>query len=506
VTSSATAVLFKDLQKLVSSAQHESTGNLKHRELLDRLENKPFWIWDKEEHRQEDIRTDGDCCFNHIIGLPQKDGVDKPMYDYEKLIFDVFAQLGAKHVWIKKATGLGVTEFFLRFMAWLCLKDNTLSGSQMCIVTGPNIDIAIKLIKRMKALFESRLHATFDSKETVLELNGCTIEAYPSNHIDAYRALDKPKFILIDEGDFFRKSEQEDVRHVSERYIAKSDPYIVMVSTPNAPDGLFEHIEKEPEGVCLYKRLFLDYTYGVGKIYTAEEIEKAKASPSFEREYNLKYLGQIGNVFHTKDIEAAIEMGKNYNPDNFNPYSHFTSVSIGIDPGYGNSAFGIVVTQWVDNHIQILHAEEYQRPDFNEMLSKVYELMSKYQVDKLYIDGANPSFIRSLKLQIGEDANYLEQIATLKSNGWTEEQALKNMKIIPVNFNKESKPMLGHCKLILEENDPRRIAINPTFDKLITSLRTAVDNDGTLDKESTSYNDIFDAFRLALKFYNFVET
>jgi hypothetical protein len=27
-----------------------------------------------------------------------------------------------------------------------------------------------------------------------------------------------------------------------------------------------------------------------------------------------------------------------------------------------------------------------------------------------------------------------------------------------------------------------------------------VDNDGTLDKEATSYNDIFDAFRLALKF------
>jgi hypothetical protein len=28
------------------------------------------------------------------------------------------------------------------------------------------------------------------------------------------------------------------------------------------------------------------------------------------------------------------------------------------------------------------------------------------------------------------------------------------------------------------------------FDKLITALRTAVDNDGTLDKECTSYNDI----------------
>jgi hypothetical protein len=123
-----------------------------------------------------------------------------------------------------------------------------------------------------------------------------------------------------------------------------------MVSTPNAPDQLFEHIEKEPEDTCLYKRLFLDYTYGIGKIYTAEEIDKAKQSPSFEREYNLKYLGRIGNVFHTKDIEAALDKGRRYNPDNFNPYA-FTKRSMGIDPGYGSSAFGIVVMQWVDNYI-----------------------------------------------------------------------------------------------------------------------------------------------------------
>jgi hypothetical protein len=55
------------------------------------------------------------------------------------------------------------------------------------------------------------------------------------------------------------------------------------------------------------------------------------------------------------------------------------------------------------------------------------------------------------------------------------------------------------------ENEDGKIAINPDkIDKLITSLRTAVDNDGTLDKEAT-YNDIFDAFRLALKFYHFQE-
>ena len=46
-----------------------------------------------------------------------------------------------RHIFVKKATGIGATEFFLRLMSWLCLKDDNLAGNQMVIVTGPNIDI-----------------------------------------------------------------------------------------------------------------------------------------------------------------------------------------------------------------------------------------------------------------------------------------------------------------------------------------------------------------------------
>jgi hypothetical protein len=329
---------FKDIKRRVTL---EAT--IQQSKLFERLQNKPFWIWNITEHKQEDIKTNGYCCFNHIIGLPQKFGIGSPLYDYEKLVFDSLVTYnGNKHVWIKKATGLGISEFMLRFMAWLCLKDNALSGSQMCIVTGPRIDLAIALIDRMKRLFAGLV--TFDTKETVIELNNVKIEAFPSHHLDATRGLPNVSFILLDEADFFPPGQQQDARDVSERYIAKSNPYIVMVSTPNAPDGLFERIEKESEDTCLYKRIFLDYTYGIGKIYTAEEIEKAKQSPSFEREYNLKYLGRIGNVFHTKDIEAAIEKGRKYDPDAFNRV-YLSSRSMGIDPAYGSSAFGIVVTQ-----------------------------------------------------------------------------------------------------------------------------------------------------------------
>jgi hypothetical protein len=65
------------------------------------------------------------------------------------------------------------------------------------------------------------------------------------------------------------------------------------------------------------------------------------------------------------------------------------------------------------------------------------------------------------------------------------------MKVEPVNFNQEHKEMLGHCKMLLERG---YIAINPAFDKLITALRTAIAEENILDKESTSYCDVFDAY------------
>jgi hypothetical protein len=186
-------VTFRDLQKIVQQSQ----SGPQQSQLLQRLRDKPFWIWDPKQHKQEDIRTKGDCCFNHIIGLPRKDGIEKSIFDYEKLLYDSLLipefyndskhDFKHKHLWVKKATGLGVTEFMLRLMAWLCLRNNDYRNSQMCIVTGPNQDIAIKLIKRMKGLFEHKLGITFANKEMVLELNGCSIEAYPSNHLDAYK-------------------------------------------------------------------------------------------------------------------------------------------------------------------------------------------------------------------------------------------------------------------------------------------------------------------------------
>ena len=197
----------KDLQQLLKERQGVTTET--ETKLFSRLKDKPFWIWDKEEHKQNFLLNSKDCCFNHIIGLPQKDGRPLPLFEYEQRIYETLFQVRNpghftdKHLWIKKATGLGITEFFLRLIAWLCLRNDEYQGNDICILTGPSLDLAIKLIKRIKALFQPHSIYFDDYAKDIVELNGCRIQCYPSHHLASYRSLVSPKFILLDEADFF---------------------------------------------------------------------------------------------------------------------------------------------------------------------------------------------------------------------------------------------------------------------------------------------------------------
>jgi hypothetical protein len=167
-------VTFRDLQKVIESQPDYSSSE------LERLGGKAFWHWDRGEHRQKDRSSNGDCCFNHIIGLPRKDGKRKPLFDYEGMLYkalripgyfnsypsvktkdipsdNVMYPFKEKHLWILKATGLGVTECMLRFMAWLCLKDDDCRDSQMVIVTGPNQELAKERDSSSQATTRDRL-------------------------------------------------------------------------------------------------------------------------------------------------------------------------------------------------------------------------------------------------------------------------------------------------------------------------------------------------------------
>ena len=115
-----------------------------------------------------------------------------------------------------------------------------------------------------------------------------------------------------------------------------------------------------------------------------------------------------------------------------------------------------------------------------------------------------PSFISALKDRVDEDTDYEQQIAYYKKSYasiYDLEFLQQNMLVIPVPFSKYHKDMLAHVKEMMEYQNGH-MAIYPRFNKLITSLRTAVENDGTLDKEATSHDDILDSLRLGMMFWH----
>lgn len=86
--------------------------------------------------------------FNTWLGLPVKQGVSMPIFDYEMELFDSLME--NKMLWICKATGLGITEFMIRFMVWYGLTNDKAKNTRMLIVTGPNWDLAKNIILRIK--------------------------------------------------------------------------------------------------------------------------------------------------------------------------------------------------------------------------------------------------------------------------------------------------------------------------------------------------------------------
>jgi hypothetical protein len=175
-------------------------------------------------------------------------------------------------------------------------------------------------------------------------------------------------------------------------------------------------------------------------------------------------------------------------------------VSIGIDPSFGSSKFGIVATRFVNSRIEVVVAEEHDRPDFDSMINRVFEIKNKIGMNACYVDAANPEIWKSLKTQLSEESGesyVFGKLAEYKKNGWDVNGI---MKVIPTPFSINHKEMLQHTKSLVE--DPRNlVCIDNSFDKLLTALRTCVANEYKMDKEATSYNDILDAFRLSLQFY-----
>jgi hypothetical protein len=381
----------------------------------------------------------------------------QPIWDYESNIVDILENK-SRYLYILKATGIGITTLILYWLIWRMTRDDEWRGRQVCVIVGPNITLAVKLVNRVRKLF-AKHNLFFSTKETYLNINGCELECFPSFHVDSFRSLENPACIYISEGDFFPAHQQTQVRHVAERYIGKSDSYIVIESTPNAPGGLMETILKEEPSI--YTKLKLDWTVAVNKTISERLIKQAQKSISFQREYELAFSGRLGNSFHPSWIDKATKV--EYNPDFINEAS---ARVIGIDPSWGSSATGILIMDSINSKACVLYAEEFKHAEYEDMVGLVAQLMDKYApIDNVFVDGAQVAFIKSLKGYIdGEPTDYHAHLERIKPM-ITEFNPITNfMKVVPVNFRVEHQSMLSTARMAMENG---YMGIRPKFTKLI---------------------------------------
>jgi hypothetical protein len=333
-------MISKDFKRIIQEYEQIATESVE----ITRLVNdcpKSFYKWNDKNHwAGHDKRNKGLCCFWDWAGTPMKGSLRMPVLPYQKLLYKMLKE--QKHIWIKKSRGLGVTTFMIYWIAHQCLTQYK-PGDRVCIVVGPRIDLAEDWITRFKSLFRENFPAVYSElikqQSTVALLNGIRVEAFPSHHVDTMRGLDKVKCIMSDESDYYPTFQQKEVRAVLEGYIGKpnSDPHIMICSTPRNPNGLLQEIELEQDS--LYYKMFLTYEYGLegpSPIYSKEQIEQAKKSPDFPREYKGQYIGLQGNVLSSVAIDRCLKLGEEM--DKTAPIDNWsidTSYVMSIDIGWG---------------------------------------------------------------------------------------------------------------------------------------------------------------------------
>ena len=188
----------------------------------------------------------------------------------------------------------------MRYLAWKALSSNELTNKSIFLVSGTREEFTNSIKVRLERLFERKFpQIKFDSKYTELTLgNNTWIKVFPTKRIQDLRGYTDVSYIFIDEADFFDPAEQWELEYVIKAYEEKSNCKLILTSTPNKPESLFYKIEKDEIFKGFFKKIFLHYSVGLGKIYDADFIEREKNEPYFQREYNLQYSGRVGNLYY----------------------------------------------------------------------------------------------------------------------------------------------------------------------------------------------------------------
>lgn len=388
----------------------------------------------------------------------------------------------------------------LRIIAHLATRDDSLAGTEVVIATGNRVELGLALMKRLKSLLKWQLPET---KETQAVINGCTVNVYPAQHSQAIRGVEKASVCWSDEAGSYPIGQAREVRAIFEGFIAKSNPVIAFTGTPGHINDLLHQMFEEDERETIYQRIKQDYTYS--KLYSEEDIIRAKRSKSWSREMVLSYGIGTGTCFNSSHLDRCII----YNPQPLDISS--SVISVGIDPAFSGSADGskfaitAVTINPTNGKCRVLVSKQYSGLSNSESINIVHQTLKGLgftPVEKarfrVFVDSANPGTISDIKPFFGEsphwnDINFLKEYAI--RNGMKLPDA---MLVCPVSFNSDGLTMLQKLQTLVSDGV---LEIPSNLSDLILQMRISRLKPN-LDLDKTIPSDLVDSLRLSLNYVN----
>jgi hypothetical protein len=285
----------------------------------------------------------------------------------------------------------------------------------------------------------------------------------------------------------------------------------IIETIPNGPQGkvyeIYEQIQAdikenvEPEYQLL--EITADEAVAAG-VMTQKFLDRQrkKLGTMFPMYYGAKFIAGGGNVFMPHVLDEIERLGKQMSRQLkvTSTYDPRYPKAMGIDPGYGQNNFAIVIAQLVEGVVQVIFAKKYDTMDTFAMTTLIRKLMYDYGIDKVFIDITDSRLVWALKQEIGEGERE-------ESEKRFEEFAYNGYIFNGVAFSRWGMPMVQHMQQMAAEG---LLAIDPDlYGQLLGDMSTAsiveTINEITRIDKKTNKLHLFDAIRLACMQFVFEE-
>jgi hypothetical protein len=303
------------------------------------------------------------------------------------------------------------------------------------LIMSPNYSlssISFELQRKLISTFDLEVEKD-NSKDRVIELaNGSTIRLGSVNQVDSSVGRSY-NLILFDEAALSKDG--EDAFNVSLRpTLDLPNSKAIFISTPRGKKNWFSRFHARGFSNEFPEWISLTADYSENKRMSEKDVREARSIMSaaeFEQEYMASFNSFEGQIYSVSQENIVDELPPGR-------YEFFA----GMDPGYKDPTAFVVFAYDLENDIYFI-VDDYLEAErvTKEHAAAIQELITKWNVDAIFIDPASAQF--------AADLAYLYDIATIKAK----KQVLEGIAFCQTVVQQDRLKILRHCTHVIDSLD-----------------------------------------------------